>query len=151
MNALHTELAVLEAAGDLQLNRQLTLPPTAADHLPDLTARAITNLAASPFAVTPVYAGDHNAALQAMQVLPAAAAAQERKVLWCTSTDEHADIARHADVADTVTDIATAHRRIVEREWNMLAGALLVVDRADAADPAVLADLAAHAEQSRPA
>ena len=149
MDALRTELAVLEAAGDLQPHRQLTLPPTATDHLPDPTAGAVTSLAASPFAVTPVHAGDTVLALDAMQVVHAAAAARERKVLWCTTTDEGAEMARAADVADTITALATAHRRLTEHTWNLPAGTLLFVDHASAAEPSVLADLAGHAQRSQ--
>ena len=148
MDALRTELAVLEAAGDLQLHRQLTLPPTATDHLPDPTAGAVTSLAASPFTVTPVHAGDTAVALEAMQVLHAAAAARERKVLWCTNTGEDAENARAADVADTITDLATAHRRLTEGDWTLPTGTLVVVDHASAADPSVIADLAGHAQRS---
>lgn len=127
----------------------LSLPPTSTDHLPEHTARATRTLAGSPFTVTPVRTGNPDTALQAMAVVHAAAAARDRKVLWCTTSDEAADEAVENEVADTVTDIAAAHQRLTEHAWTMPAGTLLVVDHAVAAPPKVLADLAAQAEQSQ--
>jgi hypothetical protein len=127
----------------------LSLPPTSTDHLPEHTARATRTLAGSPFTVTPVRTGNPDTALQAMAVVHAAAAARDRKVLWCTTSDEAADEAVENEVADTVTDIATARQRLTEHAWTMPAGTLLVVDHAVAAPPKVLADLAAQAEQSQ--
>jgi hypothetical protein len=127
----------------------LSLPPTSTDHLPEHTARATRTLAGSPFTVTPVRTGNPDTALQAMAVVHAAADARDRKVLWCTTSDEAADEAVENEVADTVTDIAAAHQRLTEHAWTMPAGTLLVVDHAVAAPPKVLADLAAQAEQSQ--
>ena len=127
----------------------LSLPPTSTDHLPEHTARATRTLAGSPFTVTPVRTGNPDTALQAMAVVHAAAAARDRKVLWCTTSDEAADEAVENEVADTVTDIATARQRLTEHAWTMPAGTLPVVDHAVAAPPKVLADLAAQAEQSQ--
>ena len=127
----------------------LSLPPTSTDHLPEHTARATRTLAGSPFTVTPVRTGNPDTALQAMAVVHAAAAARDRKVLWCTTSDEAADEAVENEVADTVTDIATARQRLTEHAWTTPAGTLLVVDHAVAAPPKVLADLAAQAEQSQ--
>jgi len=96
-----------------------------------------------------VRTGNPDTALQAMAVVHAAAAARDRKVLWCTTSDEAADEAVENEVADTVTDIVTAQQRLTDHAWTMPAGTLLVVDHAVAAPPKVLADLAAQAEQSQ--
>jgi len=112
----------------------LSLPPTSTDHLPEHTARATRTLAGSPFTVTPVRTGNPDTALQAMAVVHAAAA-RDRIVLWCTTSDEAADEAVENEVADTVTDIATARQRLTEHAWTMPAGTLLVVDHAVAAPP----------------
>jgi hypothetical protein len=144
-NALRTALSVVRAAGGYQTQRRIPLPATATDHLPALTARAVTALGASGFTVIPVHAGDDRTALDALSVLHAAAAAQDRKVLWCSPTASLADRARTADVADTIADVDDTHRRLRDGSWQLPSGAILVLDHAAAVDPATIADLTEHA------
>jgi len=95
-----------------------------------------------------VQTGDRATTLQAMQVLHRAAAAADRKVLWCLTTDDTQQV-RAAGVADTVTEVATAHRRLRDHDWTLPPGSLVIVDRASAAPPAELADLAGYAQRSQ--
>jgi conjugative relaxase-like TrwC/TraI family protein len=144
-NTLRAALPVLRASGGYQTQRRIALPTTATDHLPALTARAVTALGASGFTVIPVHAGDDRTAVDALSVLHAAAATQDRKVLWCSPTAWLADRARTADVADTVADVDDTHRRLRDGSWQLPPGAILVLDHAAAVDPATIADLAEHA------
>ncbi len=146
--ALRAELTMLEAAGTLDLGRRLLLPATATEHLPAVTASGLTRLAAAPFTVTPVRAADGPDTIEALQVLYRAAAASDRKVLWCSPTQERADEAAGEEVADTTITLAEAHRRFTGGHWRLPANSLVVVDHAADAEPDVLADLAGRADRS---
>jgi hypothetical protein len=144
---MRTELAVLEAAGGFDPNRAMELPPTATDHLPDATARALRQLASTPFTLTPVYAADRPDTLQAMRVLYAAAAACGRNVLWCSGTEHLAD----AEIADTVVAAADAHRLLMDGSWRLPTDSLVVIDNASAVESGTIADIAARAAEGNSA
>ncbi|MGC7304318.1 AAA family ATPase, partial [Mycobacteroides abscessus subsp. abscessus] len=82
---------------------------------------------------------------RAMQALRAAANTHDRKVLWCSPTEEQADTARADGVADTAATVEHTHQRITGEHWSLPAGSLLVVDDPAAVAPEVLADLIEHA------
>jgi hypothetical protein len=147
--ALRAELAILEAAGTVELDRRVPLSETATEDLPSATARGLADLAASPFTVTPVHAADGPDTIAALQTLHTAAAGKGRKVLWCSPTQDRANQAEADGVADTAVTLADAHERLTSGQWGLPAGSLLIVDRASTADPEVLADLATRADRSR--
>jgi hypothetical protein len=106
---LVTELAVLTAAGGRTLSGSIPLPPNVAEHLEPLAARAVSLLARYDRTVNAVQAGDDRETLQAMSVFHDAAAAQNRKVLWCAPTAELVERARDAQVADAVATVDDVH------------------------------------------
>jgi hypothetical protein len=84
-----------------------------------------------------------------MAVLHAAGAARDRKVLWCTLSDDDTESARAADVADTTTNLGTATDNLTQGSWTLPANTVVVVDHAAAAQSCTIAELAAHARRSR--
>ncbi|MGV7254584.1 MobF family relaxase [Mycobacterium kansasii] len=149
LDALDTELRVLQVAGTFTPERQLSLPDTALVGLADLDAAALRALARLPFAVTPVRAVDSRERTAALHTLHAAANAAERKVLWCSPTQDQANQARTNDLADTAVTVAHAHQRLSDGAWRLPAGSLLIVDGAAAVAPHAIADLAEHAAATR--
>ncbi|MBY0442961.1 MAG: relaxase domain-containing protein [Mycobacteriaceae bacterium] len=141
---LDIELRVLHVAGRYQDTRPLRLPAAEFTGLPTSTAQALTRLAELPFTVTPVCAVAGKERTAALQILHAAASGVDRKILWCT-TDEHTQQVRTDNLADTATTITTAHQQIRSGQWQLPAGALLIIDEAANADPVAIADLAEHA------
>ncbi|MBY0286791.1 MAG: relaxase domain-containing protein [Mycobacteriaceae bacterium] len=147
IDALHTELSVLNAAGGYQLQRRLHIPSTATDHLDPMTARAVAALATNGFTVTPVHAGDDREALDALSLFHAAASAQNKKVLWCTPTTDLAERALAAGVADTIAHIDNAHQYLRDGSWQLPAESIVVLDHAADMAPHTIADFAEHAAQ----
>jgi conjugative relaxase-like TrwC/TraI family protein len=146
VDALRTEMDMLRAAGDYRVERGFTIPAHDTRHLPDLTARAITAAARSGFTVTALHADDDDAAaLAALRVLNTAAAANNHQVVWCRSTEDHPDRLHIADAADTVLDLNDIRQQIACGQRELSTATTIVVDRAAAADPAVLTDLAQRA------
>ncbi|MGH3968628.1 MAG: AAA family ATPase, partial [Mycobacterium sp.] len=74
-----------------------------------------------------------------------AAAAADRKLLWCSPTQEQAHAAVADELTDTAATIADARANITAGQLPLPPGSLLIVDDAATADPGVLADLAEHA------
>ena len=146
---LDIELRVLQVAGRYQDTRPLRLPAAALTGLPTPTAQALTRLAELPFTVTPVRAVPSKERTLALHTLHAAAAAADRKILWCTPTDEHTQQVLTDNLADTATTITNAHQQIRDGQWQLPGGALLIIDQAANADPAAIADLAEHAAANR--
>jgi conjugative relaxase-like TrwC/TraI family protein len=144
---LHTELDMLRAAGDYQLERGFTIPHEATKHLPELTARTIIATAQTGFTVTALHAEDDNAALAAMSVLNDAATANDHQIVWCTPTDARAELLRGAGFTDTVLSLTDVHEQIAHGQRQLSSSTTIVVDRAATADPAVLTDLAEHASE----
>ncbi|HSS23786.1 MAG TPA: AAA family ATPase [Mycobacterium sp.] len=145
LDQLATELRVLEAASSYQPHRQLTLAPSAVADLPPATASALTSTAGLPFAVTVVYAQSSPERRAALHTLHSAAAAADRKILWCSPTREQADAVLDDELTHTAATITEAHANITSQHSQLPAGSLLIVDDAASADPNVLADLAEHA------
>lgn len=145
MDALRTELSVLRSAGDYDPQRSLTLSPAATEHLPPLAARSVTSLGANGFTLTPVHAGDRNEALAAMSVLHAAAAARDRKVLWCQPTDSTASGIETAEVADTIATVEQTQHNLTQGTWKLPANSFVVIDQAADVEPSTIADITEHA------
>jgi conjugative relaxase-like TrwC/TraI family protein len=146
LDALGTELRVLQIAGRYISERPINIPRTAvAAGLTEPARAALTTLAALPFAITPVRATPGAETTAALQNLRAVANAAGRKVLWCSPTQQQADRARDDALADTAATLADAHQRLRDGTWTLPAGSLLVVDDAATADPKMIADLAQHA------
>lgn len=146
---LTTELRVLDAAGKHQASRALRIAPSATAALPEYTASALRSIAELPFAVTVVAAQPDDDRTAAMHTLHAAAAAAGRKVLWCSPTPEQAAAAQHDQVADGATTINEAHAEFTgDNGGTMPTGGLIIIDHAQTAQPAQIADLAEHAAQA---
>ncbi len=145
LDALHTELDMLRAAGDYRIERGFTIPPTDTRHLPDLTARAISAAARSGFTVTALHANDDTAALAALRVLSTAAAANDHQILWCSPINDQDERLRDAGITDTVLDLADLRHQIGRGQHELSTATTIIVDHAATADPAVLTDLAEHA------
>lgn len=150
IDLLHTELRVLNTTTNFDRGRPLALTDANLTALTDDTRAVLTTLAALPFTVAPVRALPSRTTTAAMRALHHAATAQDRKVLWCSPTPEAADTARGGDLADTTATIDHTHQQITDGAWTLPAGALVVIDEAAAAQPAVLADIidAAHAARA---
>ncbi|MDP7707484.1 MobF family relaxase [Mycobacterium sp. TY815] len=149
IEALHTELDMLRVAGDYHIERGFALPAAATDDLPDLTARAINNVANGGFTVTALYGEDDDVALRAMAILRDAAQSHDHRILWCYTGDDRRSQLNDAGVADTILHLDQAHEQIATGELTINTSTTIIVDRAATADPAVLADLAEHAQAHR--
>ncbi|MCA4761179.1 relaxase domain-containing protein [Mycobacterium sp. SMC-2] len=145
LDQLAAELRVLEAASRYQPHRPLHLAPSAVADLPPAAASALSCTAAQPFTVGLIYAQSSPERRQALHTLHGAAAAADRKILWCSPTHEQAAAALNDELADTAATITQAHTHITTQQWQLPPGSLLIVDEAASADPHVLADLAEHA------
>ena len=145
LDALHTELDMLRAAGHYRIERGFTIPPTDTSDLPDLTARAICAAARSGFTVTALGADDDTAALAALRVLSTAAAANDHQILWCSPINDQEERLRDAGITDTVLDLADLRQQIGRGQQELSTATTIIVDHAATADPAVLTDLAEHA------
>lgn len=146
--ALHTEMDMLTAAGDYKIERGFSIPADLAAALPEETARRLDAVARSGFTVTPVHAGDADAAVHALHVLHAAALAADRRILWCSSDADRAARIAGPEPAAPVHTVAELHRSIATGQEELDDTTTIVVDRASRATPEVLADLAEHAAGS---
>jgi conjugative relaxase-like TrwC/TraI family protein len=144
LDELDTELRVLDAASRYQPLRPLPIAPSAVADLHPADATALTSTAALPFAVTVLDAAPADERTAALQTLHTAALAANRKLLWCSPTQEQADTAIADHVASSSATVTDTHAQIsAGTAWKP--GTLIVVDHAAEADPAILADLAEHA------
>ncbi|MCV7372066.1 relaxase domain-containing protein [Mycolicibacterium arabiense] len=142
-----SEVALLQVAGDLDLNRTpLQIPDAAVSALDAQTAGRLKSLAALPYRLAIVRAdiadGETTAALSTLR---STANAGDRKVLWLAASDTSAATARGAELADTITTISHAHRQVSEQHWTLAPGAIVVIDDPATAEPDQLADIARHA------
>lgn len=142
---LDTELRVLAACTRFDTGRPLSLDPDLVEGLSWSAQSALPRLAHLPFTVAPVQAVAGRDTARAMQALRAAANTGDRKVLWCSPTEEQAASARADGLADTATTVENTHQRITGERWSLPAGSLLVVDDPAAVAPEVLAALIEHA------
>ncbi|WP_232066822.1 MobF family relaxase [Mycobacterium parmense] len=147
LGQLAIELRVLEAASRFQPHRPLSLANSAAADLSPAIAAAITSTARLPFAVTVVHAQPSPERRAALHTLHSAAAASERKILWCSPTREQAEDAVTNELADTAATITETHATITNKKSQspLPPGSLIIIDDAASADPAIIADLAEHA------
>ncbi|KDE96914.1 hypothetical protein Y900_030235 [Mycolicibacterium aromaticivorans JS19b1 = JCM 16368] len=143
--ALHTELDMLTAAGDYKIERGFRVPSELAATLSEQTARGLDAMTRSGFTVTPVHAGDSDAALDALRVLREAARTDEHRILWCSTDGDRAARLAKPDPADAVHTVAELHRLIATEGEQLDSQTTIVVDRASHAEPEVLTDLAEHA------
>lgn len=141
------EVALLEVAGHLDLTRTPLVIPAAAlsAHEPH-TAEQLKSLAAQPYRLSVVQADatDRETAA-ALYTMRSTANANERKVLWLSTTDASAAAARDAELADTITTIGHAHRQVSDQQWALPPRAIVVIDDPAIAEPDQLADIARHA------
>ena len=144
---LHNELAMLRAAGDYRIERAIPIDPDAVRHLPDLTARGITNLARSGFTVNAVYAGDSDTAREALAVLHSAAIELGRQVVWCSATNDHTGLPKWAEENGGVPSPTDVHQQIEQQKREIDSTTTIIVNRAASADPATVARLAERAAE----
>jgi conjugative relaxase-like TrwC/TraI family protein len=149
LDELDTELRVLQAASRYQPQRPLPMAPTAIADLPPAAATALTSTAALPFAITVLDAAPSDERTVALHALHDAASAANRKLLWCSPTQEHAATAVAERLAPTAATVTEIHAQITGGHNALPPGTLIVVDHAATADPTVLADLAEHAAASQ--
>ncbi|MCV7059274.1 MobF family relaxase [Mycolicibacterium gilvum] len=147
LKSARSEVALLQVAGDADLTRTpLPIPPAAlAAHEPH-TADRLKSLAAQPYRLAVVRADttDRETAA-ALYTLRSTANANDRKVLWLSTTDASAAPAREADLADTITTACRAERQISDQQWALPPGAIVIIDDPAAAEPDQLAEIAHHA------
>ena len=149
LDALATELRVLNVAGRYQVARPLTVSDSALGGLPDSTRTSLQKLAELPFTITPVWAAPSRERTAALHTLRATAASADRKVLWCSTTHDGAERARADDLADSAATLHETHQQIRDGNWRLPAGTLLILDDAASVDPDAIADLAVHAADNR--
>ncbi|MGB3232927.1 MAG: AAA family ATPase, partial [Mycobacterium sp.] len=150
LETARSEVALLQVASDVDpAGTPLVIPAAAlAGHEPH-TAERLKALAAQPYRISVVRADitDRETAAS-LYTLRTTANANDRKVLWLSSTDTGAAPARDAELADTITTVSHAHQQVSGQQWALPPGAIVVVDDPAAADPQQLADIARHAAAS---
>ncbi|WP_235629998.1 AAA family ATPase, partial [Mycolicibacterium novocastrense] len=147
LKSARSEVALLQVAGDADLTRTPLLIPAAvlAAHEPR-TADRLKSLAAQPYRLSVVRAdATDGETAAALYTLRSTANANDRKVLWLSTTDASAAPAREAELADTITTVARAERQISDQQWALPPGAVVIIDDPAAAEPDQLADIARHA------
>lgn len=139
------ELRILAVSGHTSIQRPLYIPATDLDHLGSRSQIMLPKLARSPFTITPVRAEPGQDTTHAMRILHTSASAADRKVLWCSPTQQEADTARAEGLADTAATTEQAHHHISQGDWTLPAASFLIVDDAAAASPQTLIALTEHA------
>ncbi|SLI17156.1 exonuclease V subunit alpha [Mycobacteroides abscessus subsp. massiliense] len=139
------ELRILAISGHTSIARPLYIPATDLDKLGSRSQIMLPKLARNPFTITPVRAEPGQDTTHALRILHTSAAAADRKVLWCSPTQQEADTARAEGLADTVATIEQAHHHIGDGTWALPAASFLIVENAAEASPQTLIDLAEHA------
>jgi hypothetical protein len=148
LDAIDTELDMLRAAGDYRIDRGFTITADTTAHLPDLTARALIAAAGNGFTVTALHVDDDHAAKDALRVLGAAAADNEREIIWCTAAADHQrDGLPHPDSATTRLMLTDLHQAVANGERDLGPDTTIVIDHAQTADPGALTDLAEYAAE----
>lgn len=146
---LRTELKVLAACTRFTADRPLHVPDSALTGLAQGTKMSLPKLARLPFTVAPVRALPGRDTTAALRAIHDAAAAANRKILWCSPTQEGAEVAKSDGLADSSTTVAHTHEKITQENWALPAGSLLVIDDAAATAPEVLVDLIDHAYNAK--
>ncbi|WP_372586930.1 MobF family relaxase [Mycobacteroides abscessus] len=139
------ELRILAVSGHTSIQRPLYIPATDLNELGSRSQIMLPKLARSPFTITPVRAEPGQDTTRAMRILHESAEAADRKVLWCSPTQQGADTARHDGLGDTFATTEQAAREISQGIWTLPAGSFLIVDDAATANPQTLIHLAEHA------
>ncbi|SIN53690.1 TrwC relaxase [Mycobacteroides abscessus subsp. abscessus] len=139
------ELRILAVSGHTSIQRPLYIPATDLDKLGSRSQIMLPKLARSPFTITPVRAEPGQDTNHALRILHTSASAADRKVLWCSPTQQGADTARAEGLADTVTTTEQAHQHISHGTWTLPAASFIVIDDAAAASPQTLIALTEHA------
>ncbi|WP_163690302.1 MobF family relaxase [Mycolicibacterium gadium] len=148
LKTAHSEVALLQVAGDADLTRTPLLIPAAAlaAHEPH-TADRLKSLAAQPYRLSVVRAdATDRETVAALYTLRSTANANDRKVLWLSTTDASAAPAREAELADTITTASRAERQISDHQWALPPGAIVIIDDPAAAELDQLATIARHAD-----
>lgn len=149
LELLKTELKVLAACTRFTADRPLHIPEAALNGLSQGTKMSLPALARLPFTVAPVRALPGRDTTAALRAIHDAAAAADRKILWCSPTQDGAGVAKTGGLADSSATIAHTHEKITQDNWALPAGSLLIIDDAAAATPDVLADLIDHAHHAK--
>lgn len=139
------ELRILAISGHTSIQRPLYIPAADLDNLGSRSQIMLPKLARSPFTITPVRTEPCQDTTHALRILHTSAAAADRKVLWCSPTQQEADTARAEGLADTVATIEQAHHHVGDGTWALPAASFLIVENAATASPQTLIDLAEHA------
>ncbi|CAN3132454.1 ATP-dependent RecD-like DNA helicase [Mycobacterium sp. smrl_JER01] len=150
LETARSEVALLQVASDVDPSRTPLVIPAAAlaGHEPH-NAERLKALAAQPYRISVVRADITDGETAAsLYTLRNTANANDRKVLWLSTTDTGAAPARDAELADTITTVSHAHQHVSGQQWALPPGAIVVVDDPAAADPQQLADIARHAAAS---
>ncbi|MBU8840659.1 MobF family relaxase [Mycolicibacterium goodii] len=132
-----TELRVLTAAGHNTFQPPLHLDPQALSKLPPIPATALSSVAATPFAITPVTASDRAELIAQMALLDAAATSEDRHIIWSAPTEVLTDprtAALHTEMVDATTVRLDSDTTTT--------GTIVVVDHAQRLTPEQIADLA---------
>ncbi len=143
---LHTELAMLRAAGAYRIERGFTVHAEATTDLDDLTTRTLSNVARSGFTITALHTDDDATALAAMTALHTAAVAKKHRIIWCSTDPTRDQQARDAAAADIFTTLADLEARLAARDITLDTDTTVIVDHAETADPAALLALAERAD-----
>jgi hypothetical protein len=144
---LNTELALLRAAGGYQPQRGFAIDPDVTASLPDYTTTAISAVARSGFTVTALQAPDRATAVAAMTALHTAAVSRDRHILWCGHDPAEPDPTQ-IGLADNTMTLAEAIEQMTIADQRIDTGTTIVVDHAETAEPALLAELAQHSADS---
>lgn len=139
------ELRILAVSGHTSIQRPLYIPATDLDKLGSRSQIMLPKLARSPFTITPVRTEPGQDTNHALRILHTSASAADRKVLWCSPTQQGADTARAEGLADTVATTEQAHQHISHGTWTLPAASFIVIDDAAAASPQTLIALTEHA------
>lgn len=135
----HPECPRTTAAGRYHASLPLALGTDTRD---DRTRAAIAKTAQLPFTLAVLTAPPGRELTTALQPLSAAAADEQRRILWCTPTAEHLP---PTTIDQDTTSTDDLHQRLTDTTWRAQRGDIVIVDAAAAADPAKLADLTEHA------
>jgi hypothetical protein len=147
LESARSEVALLQVAGHLDPERTpLLIPDAALSGLEPQTADRLKSVAAQPYRLAVIRADiTDRETVAALYTLHSAANAEDRKVLWLLPSEASATPAHDAELADTITTIGHARRRVSEQQWALPPGAIVVIEDPAAAEPDQLVDLARHA------
>ncbi|MFV8268287.1 MobF family relaxase [Mycolicibacterium peregrinum] len=131
LEALRTEIEVLEQAGHRSPAAMYTAPPNNLQRLDDQAARAIADITASGQTVHPLHLGPDADKTAVLAALAETARHNQRRILALPATDAAATYADANPYAHTTTDPAHAHTQLENSQWTLPIGTLIIVDDAD--------------------